>query len=50
MTEKPSEKPAREDYIRNGSLDTESGPHPKSDVEGGLPAEHQLVRQLKNRE
>ncbi|KAJ7122736.1 amino acid permease/ SLC12A domain-containing protein [Mycena epipterygia] len=45
-----TEKPKAEEYVRNGSLDTESGPQEKPDgVPGPLPGEHKLVRQLKNR-
>ncbi|KAJ7774222.1 amino acid permease [Mycena maculata] len=43
-----SEKPANEEYVRNGSLDVESGPDAKSNVAVAV-GEHKLVRQLKNR-
>ncbi|KAJ7507461.1 amino acid permease [Mycena galericulata] len=48
-----SEKKATEEYVRNGSPDTDPSPHPKRDVEEASPeaglGEHKLVRQLKNR-
>ncbi|KAJ7688439.1 amino acid permease-domain-containing protein [Mycena rosella] len=48
-SEKPSEKPAAEEFVHNESLDqdTESG-RQKDDLDAA-PGEHKLVRQLKNR-